>query len=133
MSSHEKRRGAHTNMTLADLIGLIANDPTLEDNRRRWCTAMEGIARGLGKPPSILPADPKKLIALLSKEQGAQRRADVAKSTWTTYTAQYRAATRHVGLPQGQPASIRRARPPGANCWRRAPGANATISAVSLE
>ena len=114
MSSHEKRRGAHTNMTLADLIGLIANDPTLEDNRRRWCTAMEGIARGLGKPPSILPADPKKLIALLSKEQGAQRRADVAKSTWTTYTAQYRAATRHVGLAPG-PARVDTPRSPA---WR---------------
>ena len=114
MSSHEKRRGAHTNMTLADLIGLIANDPTLEDNRRRWCTAMEGIARGLGKPPSILPADPKKLIALLSKEQGARRRADVAKSTWTTYTAQYRAATRHVGLAPG-PARVDTPRSPA---WR---------------
>ena len=114
MSSQEKRRSAHKNMTLADLIGLIANDPTLEKDRGRWRTAMEGIARGLGKPAAILPADPKQLNALLSKEPGARQRADVGKSTWTTYTAQYRAATRHVGLAPG-PARVDTPRSPA---WR---------------
>ena len=114
MSTHEKRRSAHKSMTLADLIGLVANDPTLEDDRRRWCTAMEGIARGLGKPAAILPADPNKLNALISKEPGARHRAEVKKGTWKTYKSQYRAATCHVGLAQG-PARVDTPRSPA---WR---------------
>jgi integrase len=114
MSAHDQCRYARRNMTLADMINLIVNDPAIECDRHRWRTAIEGLARGIGKPPATLPADPRRLMPLLSKASGARHRAGVGKGTWTTYKAQYRAATRHVGLAKG-PARIDTPRSPA---WR---------------
>src|SRR5450759_3057484 len=105
MSTQDRRRKEHKNLTLAGPISLISNDPGLGEDRGRWCTAIRGIARALGKPAEILPADPARLMKLVTKNRGVRHHAGVKASTWRTYKAQYCAATRHVGLASG-PARV---------------------------
>ena len=106
MSAQAKRLAEAKNITLASLINLIAIDPGLpEEKKRRWTSAIRGIARALDRAPGTLPANPTELTKRLSKVRGIHHRAQVAKSTWKSYLTEYRASTRHVGLANG-PARI---------------------------
>lgn len=115
MSTQEKRLAEAKKTTLAGLIGLIENDPTLPSNKkRRWSTAIRGIARALGRPPGTLPANPAALGKRISKVRGIHHCAEIQKSTWKSYLTEYRASTRHVGLAE-VPARIET---PRSEAWR---------------
>jgi hypothetical protein len=126
MSTQKKRLTASKSLTLAGLIDLLGDDPELPSAKRaRWISAIHGIARGLDRSPGMLPASPADLSRHLSKMTGVYHRAQVRKSTWKSYLADYRTATRYVGLVRSAPGSTRRDQRRGEHCCEPDLAANA--------
>ena len=99
-------------LNLAGLIALVEAAGELSSQRKRsLVSAIRAIARALGQPLSVLPADPAKLGKKLHGVRGLRHKAEVSKDTWKVYLARYRNATRLFGLAE-LPARIREPRSP---------------------